>query len=191
MRKLSNWLQQRSRGWVAAMATSIFILFMILILPQQAVEAERAAGGAGSPDTSFFYNADDLFQFAEAYGEEGRAAYVRARWTFDLIYPLVYTFFLITTLSWLYSYATPGGSPWRLVNLLPLLGMAFDYLENTAATVVMLRYPEMVLLAARITPILSLVKWFFVMASFLMLILGVMLAIRMWIRAREVPTQAG
>lgn len=191
MTKLSNWFIHLSRGWVAAAATVTFVLFMILILPQQARKAEEVSGGAGSPDTSFWYTDDDLFQFAELYGEDGRAAYVRARWTFDLVYPLVYAFFLMSTLSWLYSYATAGESPWRLTNLLPLFGMFFDYLENTAATVVMLRYPERALLAANLAPILSMLKWAFVMGSFVLLILGVVLAIRQAVRAKQITKPPG
>lgn len=189
MQKLSNWFIALSRGLVTVVATLIFILFMILILPQQAAQAEEASGGAGSPDTSFWYSADDLFQFADAYGEEGRAAYVRARWTFDLVYPLVYAFFLITTLSWLYSYATSTGSRWRQVNLFPFLGMLFDYLENTATTVVMVQYPERALLAANIAALFTLIKWFFVMGSFLLLFMGIILVIRRRVRNKQTTTR--
>lgn len=151
---------------------------MALVLPSQASQAEEASGGAGSPDTSFWYSASDLYRFADTYGEAGRAAYVRARWTFDLVFPLVYAFFLITSVSWTFAYATPPGSFWRLVNLFPFAGMLFDYLENSATSLVMVRYPQLTPLAASAAPFLTGVKWFFVMGSFVWLMFGIVMAIR-------------
>jgi hypothetical protein len=173
---MSNCFTQVSRGWIVILATVIFVLFMAFVLPGQAVKAEQASGGAGSPDTSFWYSADDLYQFAEDYGDAGRAAYVRARWTFDLIYPLVYAFFLITTISWLFAYAHPNASRWRVANLVPFGGMIFDYLENCAATIVMLRYPQPSPLAATAAPFLTGTKWLLVLLSFLLLVIGIVKA---------------
>jgi len=89
-----------STGWVALAALVIFLLFTALVLPQQATKAAQKTGSADSPDTSFFYAPDDLYRMAEAYGESGRQAYIRARFTFDLAWPLVYTLFLATAMSW-------------------------------------------------------------------------------------------
>jgi len=93
---VSSVLSRLSSGTVALAGLVIFLLFGALVLPGQAAAAEKASGGAGSPDTSFLYTPDDLLRQAEAYGAQGRAAYVRARWTFDLAFPLVYGFFLVT-----------------------------------------------------------------------------------------------
>ena len=71
----------------------------------------------------------------------GRQAYIEARLTFDVIWPLVYAFFLITTISWLADWAFRPGSPWRLLNLVPVLGIVLDFLENGASVIVMARYP--------------------------------------------------
>jgi len=78
----------------------IFALEVAFVLPQQAERAESVSQGAGSPDTSFFYSSTDLYNMAETYGAEGRTAYVCARFTFDLIFPLTYLFFLATSISW-------------------------------------------------------------------------------------------
>jgi len=87
------------------MTTVVFILFTALVLPRQAAEAESISSGAGSPDTSFWYTPDDLYRMVEAYGPAGRQAYLWARWTFDLVWPLVYTAFLSLTISWVYRRA--------------------------------------------------------------------------------------
>ena len=185
MIRLSRTFTRLSQGWVAILATIIFLLFMALVLPGQASEAAEVGGGVGSPDTSFWYSASDLYRFAEAYGEAGRAAYVRARWTFDLIYPLVYAFFLITTMSWTFSYVYPAASRWRSANLIPFLGMIFDYLENSTTSIVMTRYPLLTPFAATAAPILTLIKWFFVSGSFLVLLLGIGMVILCRIKKTE------
>ncbi|NBD35726.1 MAG: hypothetical protein GVY30_06970, partial [Chloroflexi bacterium] len=95
-KRISVWLRNISTGWIALAALAIFLLFTALVLPRQAAQSEAETGEAGSPDTSLFYAPDELYRLAEAYGPSGRAAYIRARFTFDVIWPLVYTAFLST-----------------------------------------------------------------------------------------------
>jgi hypothetical protein len=109
---------------------------------------------------------------AEAYGTQGRAAYVRARFTFDLIWPLVYGAFLTTALSWVYARAVESDSSWRLANLAPLVGVLLDYLENLSTSLVMLRYPGRTPVIDTLAPVLTLVKWLFVGGSFVLLLFG-------------------
>ena len=115
---------------------------------------------------------------AEAYGEEGRRLYVRSRFTFDLIWPLVYAFFLTTSISWLYGRGFAAGSVWQLANLAPVLGAALDYLENTSASLVMVRYPARTPVVASLTPLFTLLKWTCVGGSFVLLALGLVAYIR-------------
>src|SRR5690606_2460695 len=163
-------------------ALLLFLAFTALVLPRQAAQAEQATGGAGTPDTTLFYTADDLYGWAEAYGESGRAAYVRARLTFDVVWPLVYTFFLTTALSWLMPRAF-AGRMWARANLLPLLAILFDFLENGAAALVMARYPAATPVVDTLAGPLTFLKWLFVGASFALLLLG--LAGMGWRRLRR------
>jgi len=181
VKRISRRLQQASVGWVTLVALMIFVLFTTLVLPAQAAEANANSGGAGSPDTSFFYSPADLYRYAEAYGEAGRQAYVRARFTFDLVWPLVYAFFLVTAISWLFSWAFPAQSLWQRANLVPLLGLLFDYLENLATSLVMLRYPQTTPVVDVLAPVFTGLKWVFVFGSFVLLIAGVIAALSVWI----------
>jgi hypothetical protein len=156
---------------------------MTLVLPGQASQANALGGGAGSPDTSFWYSAADLYGFAEAYGQAGRDAYVRARWSFDLLFPLIYAFFLISTLSWTFAHAFPPESRLRYANLFPVLAMIFDFLENSATSLVMARFPLLTPLAANAAPILTLIKWCFVMGSFIFLLVGFIAVLRSRIKS--------
>lgn len=166
LRSLSSALLAISTGPMALASVVIFLAFGALVLPDQAAAAERVAGDAGSPDTSFFYTPDDLMRQAEAYGPAGREAYVRARWTFDLAFPLVYGFFLLTTIGWFLRRVVPPGSVWRLLSLVPVAAVVFDFLENSMTSLVMARYPAPATLAAALAPWMTLLKWVFVYGAF-------------------------
>lgn len=188
MRKLSDNLRRLSTGPVAAIALVVFLLFTALVLPQQASEAEATSGGASSPDTSLIYTPAELYAMAEAYGPEGRAAYVRARFTFDLVWPLVYLAFLTTAIGWLSRKAFAPNSAWRLVNLVPVAGTVLDYLENVTAALVVGRYPARTPVVDLMAPAFTFLKWIFVGGSFVVLV-GVAL-IAVWRLATGTSTQS-
>lgn len=123
---------------------------------------------------------------AEKYGGEGREAYVRARFTFDLIWPLVYALFLGTVISWVNGKVFASGSPWRLANLVPVLGALLDYLENVSTSVVMVRYPRVTLVVDTLAGVMTMMKWIFVGSSLALLVAGVMVGVWRWVRARAV-----
>jgi hypothetical protein len=170
MARFSGWLIQNSKGWLVLICTVVFVLFMIFVLPNQSEKAEEYNAGGMSPDTSFYYTPGQLFEMAEAYGDAGRQAYVQARFSFDLIFPLVYGIFLVTTTSWLLEKVLRSGSHWRQLNLVPVIGVVFDFLENISTSLVMLGYPEQRAAAAQLAPIFTLLKWVFVNGSFLVLL---------------------
>ncbi len=190
-KRISDWLRGVSRGWVALAALLIFLLFSALVLPQQATVAEQETGSADSPDTSFFYTPHELYQMAEAYGEQGRQAYVRARFTFDLVWPLVYALFLVTAISWVFGRAFAPNSRWQNANLAPLLGALFDYLENLSTSLVMLRYPDQTPVIDLLAPTFTLSKWSLLGASFLLLAGGTVVAAWRWMARRGQAKESG
>jgi hypothetical protein len=180
--RISDWLVRVSTGWVTLAALVIFLLFTALVLPQQATKAAQESGGVDSPDTSFFYTPDDLYRMAESYGTQGRQAYIRARFTFDLAWPLVYTLFLVTAISWVFSKAFAPHSCWQRANLAPLLGALFDYLENLSTSLVMGRYPAQTAVVDLLAPLFTALKWGLLGVSFFLLLIGITVAAWRWIR---------
>jgi hypothetical protein len=164
-------------------ALVLFLLFSALVLPGQSAEAERISGEAGSPDTSLVYAPAHLYHMAESYGPEGRKVYLRARWTFDLVFPLVYTLFLVTAISWVFARVVQPASTWRLANLAPLLAMLLDFAENSATSLVIGRYPARTPVVDLLAPAFTFAKWIFVGGSFLLLVVGGVAAI--WRRTRD------
>ena len=181
--RLSSGICRFSTGWVALTGLVVFFVFTITVLPAQSAQAEQSMGETNVPDLSFYYSSEQLYKMAEGYGLEGRSAYIRARFTFDLVWPLVYGFFLVTSLSWLSKRVFPEGSRWQVANLLPLAGVSFDYLENISTSLVMLRYPHETWLAANLAGIFTTLKWTSIGLSFVFLVLFCVGAV--WRRLRK------
>lgn len=166
LRTTSKRLASGSTSGVSLLGLLIFLAFMILVLPRQASAGDPAQAASASPDLSFYYSPADLHRMAASYGEQGRAEFVRSHWTFDLVWPLVYTFFLVTAISWLGERGFSPGSRWRMLNLLPLAAIFFDYAENAATSLVMLRFPLRLPLIEMLASISTPAKWIMVVMSF-------------------------
>jgi hypothetical protein len=177
LNRLSSFLYRFSTSPVTLTALVIFLLFISLVMPKQSAQAKAYTRDAGSPDTSFFYSAGDLYRMAESYGEAGRLAYVYARLTFDVIFPLIYLFFLGTSLSWTLARVLTEGQRGRILNLFPLFGWLFDLLENLSTSIVMLNFPKQVSLAASLASVFTMLKWFFVGGSLVILVSALFIAL--------------
>lgn len=168
--RFSERLLSLSKGWVALTALVVFVVFTALALPGQAAQSEARTGAARQPDTSLFYTAAELYDMAEAFGPTGRQAYIQARFTFDVIWPVIYGIFLVTAIGWLSARAFRPGSPWRRLNLVPVLGVLFDYLENLSTSLIMARYPAQTPVVDTLAGPFTLVKWAFVGGSLVALL---------------------
>jgi hypothetical protein len=169
LKNLSQKLFKFSHGWPVLASLLVFLFFMAWVLPEQAASTDTATGDASSPDLSLYYTSSELYRMAADYGQMGRKAYINARFTFDLVYPLVYAAFLALATSFLLPFVIPTGSAWRRLNLLPVVAAVFDYLENIATSLVMARFPTPTPVADVLAGVFTLVKWGLLGASFLLL----------------------
>jgi hypothetical protein len=149
---------------------------MIIVLPKVATYSEEITGTSSSPDTSFFYSSDDLFQIASDYGEEGRDAYIVLRVTFDLIYPIVYFAFLAFSIGVLIN-KLKLNDKYKYLLLFPVLAILFDYLENIFSVIVMYKYPIEMMFFATIAPYMTFLKWIFIGVSFISIIVLLVISI--------------
>jgi len=185
LKKLSTFFYSVSTGWVALLGVIVFMVFSVLVLPVESARAEAFSQGMGGPDTSFFYNGKTLLQMAEVYGDAGRAAFLQARWGFDLAFPLIFTFFFLTSASFVYRKAFARSGQLPLVNLIPLLGFVFDLAENTATSVVMAAYPRSGTWGQFLAPVFTPLKWIFVSGSMVLLGIGLLLWLKNSINLRN------
>lgn len=185
MKKLSTFFYRISTGWVAIIGAVVFVVFSVLVLPVESAKVDAYSQGLGGPDTSFFYNGEMLLQMADVYDEAGRAAFLKARWGFDLAFPLIFTFFFITSISFVFKKGLADTHPLPLLNLTPLLGCIFDLAENTATSVVMAAYPLRDTWGQFFAPIFTPIKWIFVSISMVLLGVGLFLWLRKGIIQRN------
>ncbi len=182
MKKLSDLFYRLATRWAVLAAWLGFLLFAITVLPAQNASATPAERAAGIPDLMFYYNADDLYRMAAAYGEEARVAFIRGHFTFDVIWPVIYTLFLIFAISRPASAVFPPHSRWRRANLLPLAAALFDLLENTSTSLVMQQYPARLPLIAALAGFFTALKWLLVTLNFGVLVF--VLAAWAWKRSK-------
>ena len=183
--RIAGWLARRVRWWVAVAGLLLFGGFILLVLPAQAAAGAFYTSLHPAPDTELWYTSADLYAAAEAWGETGRAAYVRARVTFDVVWPLAYGIFLLTGLSWAWARATAPGSRWRRIALLPVLVVLLDYAENVCTATVVARYPAPTPVLAQLAPVFTAAKWFTLSGCFVLLVVGLGGALVVALRRRR------
>ncbi len=164
-------MRKRTVKWIWVMLASVgFILFVTLVLPWISDYGTRIIGDVDSPDESFIYSAKDLYAMAKSFGPSGRRNYILLRWTFDVIWPLVYTTFLVLWIAKLTSYLK-GGRWVESLYFLPIAAMILDFIENIGATIVMMRYPSSSGAMAYVTPVATFLKWGVIFLSFGMVLI--------------------
>ena len=161
MKKLSDFLIQKSSGKLVLAGLIMFVVFSIFTLPGQNELTARYSQGTGSPDTSLYYSGESIYRMAEKYGEEGRAAYINARWSFDLAFPIIYTFFFMTSISWTMARGSLYKTWFARLNLLPLFTMVFDLFENLFASIVFSAFPSRNFVGQFFSVICTPIKWIF------------------------------
>lgn len=171
LNKLSSECYRVLNLKVLITATVLFILFIFLALPQVAEHSRTILGSDRSPDMSFIYSVEDIYSMAEAYGTEGRMYYIKLRYTFDLVWPMVYLLFLVAYLTIAFRPLDISMS-WKMLNLLPFGAVVFDFMENIAVSIVMYRYPLRSPGIAELASIFTFLKWSLIGASFCALVVG-------------------
>lgn len=175
MKRLFQISIERMPYWFGLISTGVFLYFTIIVLPHQSALAVEN-GLLYSIDTTFFTNARRLYEIAEAYGASGRSFYIYQRWTFDLVWPMVYTAFIFSLSSLLYkSIGLSSFNYWILS--FSWIAMALDYLENTMVTIVMVRFPQPTWVIADLAGTVTSLKWIAIGISFVILFLLVVLKI--------------
>ena len=150
--------------WIFLLGVSVFFLFLLFVLPAEAARSTEYFGGVDAPDTQFFYTGDDLVRIASAFGAEGRAYYIRSRFTFDVVWPLAYGFFLWSGIAWLKGLI--GNRLFRYLPLIPVAAVLLDFLENSGASLVMYVYPARIPIITGLIPFFTTLKWLIIGVSF-------------------------
>lgn len=159
MNKLYNSIMEPN-GKLVLITFTIFLIAIFILLPMMQNDIINNTGSAITPDTSFFYTANDLDVIANSYSSLGIGAYVRTRFTYDLAWPIIYTIFMLASIR-LFSRGYSKRTR-RIVTLMPIGAFIFDILENTLCSVFMLTYSKKYMPVAMMASYASMIKWTFV-----------------------------
>ena len=181
MKKFIALIVNKTNAIVVILSLLIFMSFIIFILPQESAKSE-AFGLSKSIDTSFLYSADDLYRIAESYGEEGRAFYIRQRFTFDLVWPIAYTQFILIASAYFYKKTKLLKA--SSVLYIGLIAAGFDYLENIMTSTVLFRFPQTTPIIADMAGIVTLLKWSTLSLAFVILVFLMIVASSIHLKQR-------
>ncbi|MFN2565156.1 MAG: hypothetical protein ABR499_09140 [Gemmatimonadaceae bacterium] len=163
----------RRRGRLILLALVVFLGFNVGVFPLAAARIGAHSRGARPLDLRFGYSPDTAYAAMGAYGAQGRRAYMWIELTADVVYPLAYALLLSLSVAYLFHRARPESAFGRRAAMLPVGALVADYFENVGIVVMLARYPERLDTLARVTSVVTSVKWVLFGASFAVLVVGV------------------
>lgn len=149
------------RTVLAALVGILVTGFLVNGRPFGIAELKSITGGVGVLDMEVLYTPEQAYAFLAAMGEAGRSFELTRIIPLDLLVPLFYALFLSTLISWLLKKWLPERSPWHRLNVIPVIGALFDYLENLGIAAMLLAWPLEMYSIAQITMAATLLKFGF------------------------------
>ncbi|MVM33348.1 hypothetical protein GO755_25130 [Spirosoma sp. HMF4905] len=136
----------------------LYIPFPVYVFKNLEAQMNTLAGKPVGPiDLLFGYDPAKISQLVADYGPEGRGIYAQSELTYDLIYPIIYTFLFCIILSLVFRNRTYA--PFQLVNIVPVGIWGFDLLENTCIVYLLKSYPESPNTIASLCSVFTNAKW--------------------------------
>jgi hypothetical protein len=160
-------LKNKINGWLVLITLMVFIVFTATVLPYEAARGLEA-GLSESIDTSFLYSPNDLYRIIDLYTRQVRLAYIYQRFSFDLVWPLIYGLFIITTTTYLLQKLN-NNNLFKLIYF-PIFAVLFDFLENICVSLLMFIYPTRLNLVAYLASIFTSLKWLTLTYSFIQIL---------------------
>lgn len=128
-------------------------------------------------DTWFAYPPDRLFRVIGEMGNTGRQFYALTEVSADLVFPLLYTPFLLILLALLLPRAFEDSPLMRSLQRLPLLVFLFDYSENCGLFYLLMVYPHRPVTIAWITSAFTSLKTLFLFACLLLILASLVMMV--------------
>ena len=185
MKNISERFYQWNKGWL------FFVLFLLdgffsgFLLPLIQGMLQDGKGGVLPLDLMLFATPEKIFGMIERYGEFNRPFYRAVELTVDIIYPIVYLFFFGLLISWLFQRGFASTSPMRKFNIMPLGAWFFDLIENIFVVTLLSVFPSQPTALAWILTFISTIKWFFAGSSMLLVLVGLVMAIKNKFKIQE------
>lgn len=185
LQKISSKFHAWAKGRLVFALLVLDGFFMGVIVPLISGLMKGDAGLQKPIDLLFFTPPAKMFAMIESYGEYNRIFYRNTELTVDILHPVIYTLALGLFISWLFQRGFKSDSKIQKLNAIPLGAWLFDLLENLGILILLSTFPAQLTVIAWLTTIFTMVKWTFVGASVLLIIIGLVMAAKNKFRKRE------
>jgi hypothetical protein len=169
---------QWAKGWLVLVLLALDMFFAGFLMPLIGGMMQDGQGGVQPLDLMMFATPDETFAMIERYGEYGRPFYRNVELTVDIIYPIIYLFAFGLLISWLFQRGFSPDSKMMKLNVMPLGAWFFDLLENLNIVTLLSMHPAKPTALAWLLMVLTTVKWAFAGASILLILVGLVMAIK-------------
>ncbi len=145
---------------------ALFVLAIIFLFPLILSTLKTISATGVTPDRSIGYGLEQLEEIRQIYGMAGAKIYLFTRFSYDLIWMTIYTFFFINLLAFLLEGLQ---AKWLIaIKVLPFIAMISDILENTFCSIYFFYAPTAIGFMA---VIVSRIKWFSLLLLFITIVL--------------------
>jgi hypothetical protein len=178
LNNLSDRFYKWAKGWLILVLFILDGFFAGFLLPLIQGMMQDGQGGVQPLDLMIFATPEKIFGMIERYGEFNRPFYRTVELTVDIVYPIVYLFFFGLLISWLFQRGFAPNSSMRKLNVMPLGAWFFDLLENVFIVILVSIYPSQPVALAWVLILLTTIKWLFAGASILLILIGLVMALK-------------
>jgi hypothetical protein len=178
LNKISNKFYSWSKGWLVLVLMVLDMFFMGFIMPLTGAMMKDGTGLQQPLDLMFFSTPAQTFAMIESYGDFGRPFYRNVELTVGILYPIIYTLAFGLLISWLFQRGFKPGSTMMKWNVMPVGMWLFALLENLGIVTMLSMWPAQPVMIAWLTMIFTTVKWLFVAATLLLVIFGLVMAVK-------------
>lgn len=174
--RISIRLRTWAKGWVILLVLFSFILLIVVSTAFLEPLMDPALVGAVSLDAPSFLTPEQAYAAVDSFGDVGRTQSAWFHMTWDFIVPVVYTLFFCLLISWLFMRGFKLESNLQQLNLFPIVGGAFDIMENIWITTMIVVYPAQPAVVAWLRAINTLGKYFSGVVIIALLLIGLVKA---------------
>ncbi len=155
---VSDWAYRQAKPQNILLLLLLVLVMNVFVFPYY---TGRIVPEEGPPvlDLHFGFSAEKAYDTLEAFGEEGRVVYLEMLLVADTVYPLIYGLLLIFLASFFLKRILKSDNQFRVVNLLAVDAVIFDFLENAGIAYMIHQFPLRADFVAGLTSVFNIFKW--------------------------------
>ena len=168
---ISDWAYRQAQPHIILLLLLLVLVVNLFVFPYY---TSRIVPDEGPPvlDLRFGFSADQAYNTLEAFGNDGRAVYMEMLLVADTFYPLIYGLLLIFLASFFVKRILKPGNEFRVINLLAVDAVIFDFLENAGIALMIRQFPHRIDFVAGLTSVFNILKWIMVGLAVLLVLVS-------------------